>query len=217
MEDVTQHEVAIGSSPPAPLRSRGAKVHAAVLRATLAELAEGGYAALTIEKVAHRSGVHKTTVYRRWKDREALVADAVIDMAATSLPLKDSEDIDADLRDYARSLVEWLNEPTGQAVLAVLWSDAARLPQVAQAKRSLFADRFRRAEPLVHAAIARGQLPADTDPAQLIKTVIAPVYLRLLVTAESVTAAVADAAVSIALSAARAGLLRSGDSPPATQ
>jgi AcrR family transcriptional regulator len=214
-EGLKQSGVAVETPPGVPLRGRGKKVRAAVLGATLAELTEGGYAALSMEKVAHRSGVHKTTVYRRWKDRDALVTDAVIDMAATNLPLEDNEDIDADLRSFARSLVQWLNEPTGRAVLAILWSDAARLPQVAQAKRRLFADRVRRAEPLVHAAIARGQLPAGTDPAELIKTVIAPIYLRLLVTAEAVTPAVADAAVGIALSAARAGLLRSRDGRPA--
>jgi AcrR family transcriptional regulator len=153
--------------------------------------------------------VHKTTVYRRWKDRESLVTDAVIDMAATSLPIQDTQDIDADLRSFARSLVQWLNSPTGQAVLAILWSDAARLPQVAQAKRRLFQDRLQRAEPLVRAAIARGQLPTGTDPGELIKAVIAPIYLRLLVTAEPVDHTVADAAVQIALGAARAGLLAS--------
>ncbi|ETK32431.1 TetR-like C-terminal domain-containing protein [Microbispora sp. ATCC PTA-5024] len=143
------------------------------------------------------------------------MTDALIDMAATSLPLEDTQDIDADLRHFARLLVQWLNEPTGQAALAILWSDAGRLPQVTQAKHRLFADRFSRAEPLVHAAIARGQLPVGTDPAELIKAVIAPIYLRLLVTAEAVTPAVADTAVRIALNAARAGLLPSGDDDPA--
>jgi AcrR family transcriptional regulator len=186
---------------------RGAKVRAAVLSATLAELTESGYAALTVEKVAYRSGVHKTTVYRRWKNRENLVTDAVIDMAATNLPMRDSGDIDADLRTFARSLVQWLNHPTGRAVLAVLRSDAARLPQVAQAKHRLFQDRFRRAEPLVRAAVERGQLPSGTDPSELVKTTIAPIYLRLLVTAEPVDDAIADTAADIALKAARAGLL----------
>jgi AcrR family transcriptional regulator len=169
-----------------------------------------------MEKIANRSGVHKTTVYRRWKDRETLVTDAVIHMAATSLPLEDNGDIDADLRSFARSLVHWMNEPTGRAVLAILWSDAARLPTIAQAKRRLFADRFGRAASPVKAAIERGQLPARTDPAELIKTVIAPIYLRLLITAEPVTSAVADAAVAVALTAARAGLLSSGDDHSAT-
>ena len=60
---------------------RGPKIRAAVLAATLAELTETGYTALTVDNVARRAGVHKTTIYRRWKDREGLVADAVADRA----------------------------------------------------------------------------------------------------------------------------------------
>jgi AcrR family transcriptional regulator len=48
---------------------RGPKVRAAVLAATLEELAAVGYAALTVDDVARRAGVHKTTIYRRWEDR----------------------------------------------------------------------------------------------------------------------------------------------------
>ena len=184
-----------------------------MLAATLIELAETGYAGLTVDGVAHRSGVHKTTVYRRWKDRENLVADAVITQVATDVPLLDSQDVDTDLRDYARALVAWLRQPAGQALLAALLSDAARIPQLAEAKHRFFADRFRHAAPMVAAAITRGQLPADTDPAELIRTVIAPIYLRLLVTAEPVDDAIADQASRVALAAARAGLLNQPAQP----
>jgi AcrR family transcriptional regulator len=186
---------------------RGPKVRAAVLAATLTELTENGYTALTIDNVARRSGVHKTTIYRRWKDRDSLVADAVIDLAAARVPFPDTHDIDADLRELARSLVRFFNSPVGKAVLAATLSDAARLPEIAEAKRRFFQDRFRRAEPAVAGAIARGQLPADTDPAELVRTLVAPIYLRLLVTAEPITGTTADNAARVALAAARAGAL----------
>ena len=73
---MTPQSASAGRARPA---GRGPKVRAAVLAATLAELTENGYAALTVDSVARRSGVHKTTIYRRWKDREGLVADAVAD------------------------------------------------------------------------------------------------------------------------------------------
>ena len=186
---------------------RGPKVRRAVLAATLGELTENGYAALTIDKVAQRSGVHKTTIYRRWKDRDSLVADAVIDLAAARVPFPDTHDIDADLREVARSLVRFLNSPAGRAVLTATVSDAARIPQVAEAKHRFFQDRFRRAEPVVAGAIARGQLPPGTDPGELVRTLIAPIYLRFLVTAEPVGRTTADNAAQVALAAARAGAL----------
>jgi hypothetical protein len=64
--------------------------------------------------------------------------------------------------------------------------------------------------------IQRGEVPADTEPTELLKTLIAPIYLRLLVTAEPIDETIADLAAAIALAAARAGALspepsRNGD------
>ncbi|HEU5433227.1 MAG TPA: TetR/AcrR family transcriptional regulator [Thermomicrobiales bacterium] len=186
---------------------RGSNVRAAVLAAALAELAEAGYAALTVDNVAQRAGVHKTTVYRRWPDRERLVADALTDHIAAEVPIPDTGAIDADLREHARALVRWLNSPTGRAVIGTLVSDAGRIPDIAAIKHRFFDDRFHRAEPIIQRAIARGELPVATDPSALVKAAVAPIYLRLLVTAEPIDDAVADQAARAALAAARAGAL----------
>jgi AcrR family transcriptional regulator len=190
---------------------RGPKVRTAVLGAALGELTDTGYAALTVENVARRAGVHKTTVYRRWNDRDSLVADAVSELAATRVPFPDSGDIRADLRTLARSLVRFLASPAGQAVTAIRLSDAGRIPQVASAQRHFFEDRYRQAEPVIRAAIARAELPAGVDPAEVVRAVTAPIFLRVLVTAEPISERIADAAADAALAAARAGAL----SPPA--
>lgn len=195
------------SRPP----GRGPKVRAAVLAATLSELTDTGYAALTVENVARRAGVHKTTVYRRWQDRESLVADAVTELAGTRVPFPDSGDITADLRALARSLVRFLASPAGRAVTAVMLSDAGRIPEVADAQRRFFEDRYQQAKPVITRAIARGELPPGTDPAEVVRSVIAPIYLRVLVTAEPISQDTADTAANVALAAARAGAL----SPPA--
>jgi AcrR family transcriptional regulator len=203
---MTTQSAPAGRARPA---GRGPKVRAAVLAATLTELTENGYAALTVDNVARRSGVHKTTIYRRWKDRESLVADAVTDLATTKVPFPDTGDIDTDLRVLARSFVRFLNSPAGKAVAAATLSDAGRIPEIADAKRRFFEDRFQRARPVISGAIARGELPAATDPAELVRTLVAPIYLRLLVTAEPIDATTADNAAKVALAAARAGALSS--------
>ena len=111
---------------------RGPEVRAAVLAATLAELAENGYAAVTVDNVARRSGVHKTTIYRRWKDREALVADAVAERAGTAkMPFPDTGDIDTDLLRLARMTVVFLTSPAGGP------SPPRRRPMPAGYRRSL--------------------------------------------------------------------------------
>ncbi|MDA3649616.1 TetR/AcrR family transcriptional regulator [Saccharopolyspora indica] len=187
---------------------RGPKVRAAVHAATLAELVDKGYAALTVDNVAQRAGVHKTTVYRRWEDRESLVVDALTEHVAADIPVPDTGAIDTDLRELAAALVRWLTSPAGQAVLAAMFSDAARLPEIAEARTRVLDDRLRRAEPVISRAVERGDLPAETDPHELLKALAAPIYFRLLVHAEPVDDATAEHAAELALAAAHAGVLR---------
>ncbi|WP_230881821.1 TetR/AcrR family transcriptional regulator [Planomonospora sp. ID91781] len=186
---------------------RGQKVRSAVLAATLAQLGEDGYAALTVDNVAQRAGVNKTTVYRRWKDRESLVVDAITDRIAVDVPMPDTGSIHSDLGRLARSLVATLTSATGQAIIGTMLVGAAHVPEIAEIRRRFFADRISRTEPVIRRAVQRGELPEDTDPAELVKTLIAPIYLRLLVTAEPLDEAVADRAARSAIAAARAGAL----------
>ena len=125
------------------------------------------------------------------------------------MPFPDTGDIDTDLNRLARSFVAFLDGPAGQAISAATLSDAGRIPGIADAKHRFFEDRFRRAQPVVAGAIARGEIPADTDPAELVRTLVAPIYLRLLVTAEPIDQTTADNSAKVALAAARAGALSS--------
>jgi hypothetical protein len=100
-----------------------------------------------------------------------------------------------------------MTTPAGRALLTTVLSDAVRLPRLAEVKHALFDDRFRRAEPVVTRAIERGELPAETDPAELLKALVAPIYFRLVFTGEPVDEATADRAVNVALAAAHARVL----------
>ena len=179
------------SSGRAPAVGRGKKMRAAVLEAAITELTETGYAALTVEGVARRAGVHKTTIYRNWKDVTALVADALVGRFATDVPIPDTGAVEEDLRVLARSLVATMTSPEGRALLNTVLSDAVRLPQLAEVKRALFDDRFQRAETVVTRAVERGELPEGTDPAELLKALAAPIYFRLVLTGETVDAGTA--------------------------
>ncbi|RAJ36781.1 TetR family transcriptional regulator [Kitasatospora sp. SolWspMP-SS2h] len=76
----------------------------AILRATLALLAEVGYEQLTMEAVASHSGSAKTTIYRRYRDKAALVAAAVGHRTRAKPP----EPASGDLRENLLELVTWL-------------------------------------------------------------------------------------------------------------
>ena len=60
-----------------PGRPRDPAADRAILQATIELLGEEGYEGLSIEAVAARAGVGKTTVYRRWPSKEPLVVDAI--------------------------------------------------------------------------------------------------------------------------------------------
>jgi AcrR family transcriptional regulator len=186
---------------------RGHKVRTAVLAATLAELTENGYHALSIESVARRAGVHKTTVYRRWPTREELVVDALVDHINVEVPVPDTGSIESDLRELGRSFIHWANSTSGRAVLITLHSDGIQLEDIADTRRTFYAVRFQSAGVVITRAIERGELPDNIDLVKMLKSLLAPIYFRLLVMPEPIDESTADYAAKIALAAARAGVL----------
>ena len=89
----------------APARGRGRprseEAHRAIVEATLTLLDEGGYTALTIEAVAERAGVGKTTIYRRWPSKLELVVEAVGELRPPGPP-DDTGSLAGDFAAFAR-------------------------------------------------------------------------------------------------------------------
>jgi AcrR family transcriptional regulator len=189
---------------------RTSQVRSAVLDATLSVLAELGYSDLSIERIAELSGVNKSTIYRRWQTKEAVLAAALDDVAADVFPIPATGSIGDDLRSFGRLLVDFLNNdsPAVAGMVRALFSDAAREPQIAELKRTFFASRYREAASMVDAAIKRAELPADVDVRELVGLVAAPIYYRKLVTEEPLDHGIADQAAATALIAVRAGACR---------
>jgi AcrR family transcriptional regulator len=185
---------------------RTARTRAAVLDATVAELAARGYEALTVEQVATRAGVHKTTLYRRWGGKRGLVAEAVEAFAAGAVEVPDTGSVDEDLRRWARSIVAMLTARDSGAVVRALLS-TGDTPETRDLRRRFYRTRSALVVPIVERAVQRGELPPGTDAAEVIKQVGAPLYYRFLVIEEPLSPAAADLAAAAALAAARAGVL----------
>lgn len=189
---------------------RSARVRAAVRDATLAELTEKGYARLTVEGVAARSGVHKTTVYRHWASVRGLIADALELASGEPWPIPDTGTVQGDLRALARLVVTGFTDPGEGPVSAAFISAAMQDADAARALHAFFAARHEQSAALVTRAVARGELPGGVDPAEVVRLAVAPLYYRLFISREPVDVAAADRAADAALAAARAGVL----SPP---
>lgn len=183
---------------------RTARNRAAIFQATLIQLARDGYADLSFDAIAAQAGVHKTTIYRRWRTRDRLVAAAFMDYAARELELVDTGNIDHDMRALARSVAATLAQPIVVAAIRATLSVSA--PEIrGEIARRFWGSREAAVGPLIVRAIERGQLPVGTDPAALIAAIAAPLYFRLLVSGEPLTRVAADTAAAAALAAARAG------------
>jgi AcrR family transcriptional regulator len=160
---------------------RSARVRASVLNAAFLVLTRKGIEGFTIADVAKRAGVHETSIYRGWATKSALAVDACLHFADAALPLPDTGALRSDLGALLERLIDVLNSPQGRALLALSVSrDAA----VVAARRAYWQRRFDMVRTVFDRARSRGELPRDLDPIVLVEALIAPLYLRLLVTEE---------------------------------
>ena len=166
---------------------RTARTRDAVLDATLAELVASGYAQTSVEAIAQRADVHKTTVYRRWGTKDALIADALEQAAAARTEVVDSGDIDADMRTLARAVVATLTSRDGIATVRAIVAEAPGSPELGRVMRHFWAARLTQVGPIIDGAVGRQQLPTTTSAAELMKFIAAPLYYQLLMTDEPLT------------------------------
>jgi AcrR family transcriptional regulator len=110
-------------------RRRGDVLNAAIHRATLDELAEVGYAGLTMERVADRAGASKASLYRRWPSRMELALDAARHAGPDPADPPDTGSLRGDVLAWMRGVAELLAGPAGEALRGLLGdalTDAAR-------------------------------------------------------------------------------------------
>ena len=143
-------------------RRRGERLLAAVYEAVLAELADRGYAALTVEAVAGRARVSKASLYRRWPGKRDLVLAAVRATVPDPDDLPDTHSLRGDLVAYVVQVAAHLQGPAGSALRGIVAetsgdpAGAAELYGTAQGQHS--SERLR---VLAARAVARGELTAE--------------------------------------------------------
>ncbi|GAA3392399.1 TetR/AcrR family transcriptional regulator [Cryptosporangium minutisporangium] len=182
---------------------RSAEVRRRVLDAVRAELVEHGYDALSMDAVADRSAVHRTTVYRRWRDVGGLLADVLAEAAGDEWRPSDTGSLDDDLIAVNREVYAAL---TGDSpITTALIAASFRSEQAADALRVFWADRYDRCAVIVRRAIERGEISARTDARRLLIAATAPLYHELVLLRTAAGVRLADHAARDAATAARAG------------
>lgn len=179
---------------------RSARVRNQILTATAELVARDGIDHFRYEDVAELAGVHKTSVYRNWPDREALVVESLIHYVEDLASIADTGDIDHDLADYLLSLANALQTPFGRTLAHALQparhSTIATLAKVLELRVAAMQQR-------VDTAVERGELPS-VDSAFLGEMISGPVHLIVDRGSRPVTRADVDRIVSVVLAGIRA-------------
>jgi AcrR family transcriptional regulator len=165
---------------PDPRAERSKK---AILDATRELLAdEGDVGSLTVEAVAARSGVAKTTIYRRWRDKWELALDAVmIDLLPRFANPDDVGDTRKELITFVDSVTKlWASPPYGPAMQGLI-SEIATTPELARVYREQVVEpRREQLRPVIERGIARGDLRPGTDLRLVHELLVGPILYRLL-------------------------------------
>lgn len=142
-------------------RRRGPELTAAIYDAVLAELAEGGYAGLTMDGIARRAGTGKASLYRRWPTRTELVMDAVYATLPGDQQLPDTGSLRDDIVGTFTTVAARLSGPIGEALRGLRGEaliDPAAGDRVRDYSRSAALHTLRR---IVDRAAGRGEIDAS--------------------------------------------------------
>ncbi|AZP15100.1 TetR/AcrR family transcriptional regulator [Streptomyces aquilus] len=157
---------------------RGARVGAAVHQAVTDLVNERGYGKFTVGDVAARAGVADSSIYRRWGNLEALLADVVLTRLNARSPMPDTGSLAGDLRTYAAQVAREITGPDGLALLRLAVALSGNGEQGVQARDDLLAERARQLESMLDRARERGEHAPDA--LGVLDHVMAPMYIRVL-------------------------------------
>lgn len=159
----------------------------AICRAALDEFADLGYAAFRMEAVAARAGVGRSTLYRHWPDKVALIADALETLNVQPDPARDLVAAPARQRVEVllHHLADALTDSPVSACIPALIHAAQTEPAVRDFLHSYSAQRRERLTETIVAGVADGELPERVDPDAAATALSGALFYRRLATAES--------------------------------
>jgi len=154
-----------------------------VMATTYALLSETGLGGVTVDAVARRSGVAKTTIYRHWPSREALLLDACAQMGP-HFDAPDAGSFSNDLRALAQRVVEQLLSGPYAAILLSLMDAAERNPDLAALLAAAQTKLVEAVRTISARARVRGELGRQMEPSEVAALIVGPLLYRRLLSHE---------------------------------
>lgn len=168
-----------------------------IFDATLLLVAEKGYDGLTVEGVAERSGVNKTTIYRWWPSKAALLGAALVEAEALEFEAPDTGSLRGDLVALVEGIRRLLTQPPARDIAVAALGAAVRHPELDA--RRFFADRLARERQVFERAVRRGELKRSVDPMLVVDLLAGAVWVRAVFRGLPLTDDFASQAVSVVL------------------
>jgi AcrR family transcriptional regulator len=183
-----------------PGRPRCPVTHQNILKAARELVEEIGFDCMTIEGIAARAGVGKTTIYRRWPNKASIVLDAFFEDVSPQTSFNDTGNVREDIRLHLRKFVKELNGPLG-CKISMLLANGQFDEEMAEAFRTRWIEpRRNEAQAVIRRGIERGEVRREIDPDVLVDALYGPVYFRLLGEHAPLTENFADTLVELVMS-----------------
>jgi AcrR family transcriptional regulator len=148
-----------------------------VLATAFELLSESGVSGFTVDEVASRSGVAKTTIYRHWPTREALVLDAASRISAEQ-EVPDTGSLEGDLTALLADTGHLLSTARWSSVVPSIVDVAERDPEFAEVHAKIQRGHAIALRKVLERAADRGELPATADRSVMVSALIGPLYYR---------------------------------------
>src|SRR5690606_7457867 len=148
-----------------------------ILQAVTDALAESDYRSMTIEDIAARAGVGKSTIYRWWKHKSDLVFDAFKAHTASVFELDLSQSLEFNLNQQLLKLSRALNQHVGRALLVVL---AEHREAAGEFFKQYLLPRREATRELIQLAIQRGEIRADYPFELMLDMLYGPIHYQII-------------------------------------
>jgi AcrR family transcriptional regulator len=170
-----------------------------VLTATLDVLTETGLGELTIDDISRRSGVAKTTIYRHWANRSALVIDACSRMTDGQQAPPDTGSLEGDLRAILADIADLLGTARWSSILPSIVDAAEHDPEFAGIHSTIQHGHAAPLRAALDRAATRGQIPPAADRNAIAATLLGPLFYRRWFSREHIDAEFVEMIIRSAL------------------
>ena len=155
-----------------------------ILRAALGELGQAGYGAFTIESVAARAGVAKSTIYRHWPDKVSLIADAFEAAHEHAAPSVEGLTAREALQNLLEHVAEVVVDSVFSSCIPALIEGADRDPRLREFRHRYSALRRQSLAALITHGVAEGEFRAAVDPGLAAQALLGPIFYQRLMTSD---------------------------------